>query len=111
MFIGRKYEMNILNSLYKENKFQFIVMYGRRRVGKTRLLSEFCKDKETIFFVAEEYNEKAALDKFSQKILEHFEMQEFISSFETWEKAFLFLAKKVKIKNLYLLWMNFPMLP
>lgn len=45
VFIGRVKELNQLSKLYNKDKFNFIVMYGRRRVGKTTLLSEFCKDK------------------------------------------------------------------
>lgn len=101
-FIGREYELKTLERLYSEDTFQFIVMYGRRRVGKTRLLSEFCKDKNSIFFVAEEYNDKMALQKFSQKILEHYDMADFMSSFDSWEKAFLFLHKKAQDKPLVL---------
>ncbi len=36
MFIGRDRELGTLNKLYKSNKFEFTVIYGRRRVGKTR---------------------------------------------------------------------------
>ncbi|WP_242863927.1 ATP-binding protein [Clostridium tepidiprofundi] len=68
-FIGRKHELKVLEKLYLENTFQFVVMYGRRRIGKTRLLSEFCKNKNSILFVAEEYNDKIALEKFSKKFL------------------------------------------
>ncbi len=107
-FIGREYEMKTLERLYIENTFQFIVMYGRRRVGKTRLLSEFCKNKNSIFFVAEEYNEKIALEKFSRKILEHYDMSEFMSSFESWEKAFLFIHKKAQEDPLVLVIDEFP---
>ena len=49
MFIGRTMELDELNKLYNNNDFQFIVMYGRRRVGKTSILSEFIKDKPGIF--------------------------------------------------------------
>ncbi|WP_138206531.1 ATP-binding protein [Haloimpatiens lingqiaonensis] len=108
MFIGREYEIKALNKLYDKDSFQFVVMYGRRRVGKTRLLTEFCKDKEHIFFVAEEYNEKMALEKFSQKILQYFQMEEFMSSFESWEKAFMFLAKQSRDKKLILVIDEFP---
>ncbi|WP_279232974.1 ATP-binding protein [Fonticella tunisiensis] len=37
MFIGRDFEINTLNKLYEEDKFQYVVIYGRRRVGKTTL--------------------------------------------------------------------------
>lgn len=108
MFIGREFEVNNLNRLYRENNFQFVVVYGRRRVGKTTLLSEFCKDKLSIFFVAEEYNDKIALQNFSEKILEYFDMKEFITSFESWEKAFMFLAKQAKEKQIVLVIDEFP---
>lgn len=108
MFIGREFELANLNKLYKKNEFQFVVMYGRRRVGKTTLISEFCKDKPTIFFVAEEYNDKMALQSFSDKILEYFDMKSFITTFETWEKAFMFLAKQAKDKQFIVVVDEFP---
>ena len=43
MFIGREKELGNLNRLYTSDKFEFAVIYGRRRVGKTTLLNEFCK--------------------------------------------------------------------
>jgi AAA+ ATPase superfamily predicted ATPase len=57
--IGRSSELNLLNSLYESSKFEYLVMYGRRRVGKTTLLQEFAKDKNAVFFDffwGEEYN-------------------------------------------------------
>ena len=107
-FIGREYELNTLEKLYKEDKFQFVVMYGRRRVGKTRLLTEFARDKKSIFFVAEEYNNKAALEKFSRTILEHFQMDKWMDSFDSWEKAFLFLSEKAKEEKVILIIDEFP---
>ena len=41
--LGRVAELNYLNELYESEKFEFLVMYGRRRVGKTTLLQEFSK--------------------------------------------------------------------
>lgn len=46
MFIGREKELSKLTQLYNTNIFQFPVIYGRRRVGKTALINEFIKDKE-----------------------------------------------------------------
>ena len=51
MFIGRESELALLNKLYTSDKFEFVVMYGRRRVGKTALISEFIKDKKAIYFI------------------------------------------------------------
>ncbi|NBI62178.1 ATP-binding protein [Clostridiales bacterium] len=49
MFIGRKRELASLDRLYASNKFEFTVIYGRRRVGKTALINQFIKDKKAIF--------------------------------------------------------------
>ena len=41
MFVGRERELAALNQLYESDKFEFVVIYGRRRVGKTALISRF----------------------------------------------------------------------
>ena len=50
VFIGREKELADLEELYLQERFQLFVLYGRRRVGKTTLLNEFCKNKDTIFY-------------------------------------------------------------
>lgn len=50
VFIGREKELADLEELYLQDKFQLFVLYGRRRVGKTTLLNEFCKNKNAIFY-------------------------------------------------------------
>jgi hypothetical protein len=49
MFVGRESELKFLNERYNSKNAELIVLYGRRRVGKTETLKEFCKDKEHIF--------------------------------------------------------------
>jgi AAA+ ATPase superfamily predicted ATPase len=44
MFVNRSSELALLEKHYKSNKAEFFVLYGRRRVGKTELLTHFCKD-------------------------------------------------------------------
>lgn len=46
MFIGRERELASLNRLYESGRFEFVVIYGRRRVGKTALISRFIQDKK-----------------------------------------------------------------
>ena len=50
MFIGRNTELKTLDKLYRSNKFELAVIYGRRRVGKTAMINELSNDKDTIFF-------------------------------------------------------------
>jgi uncharacterized protein len=68
MFIGRKRELRDLKQRYENGKFEFAVMYGRRRVGKTTLINEFVKDKEVIFYTGIEGNEKENLEGLSKSI-------------------------------------------
>ena len=52
MFIGRKTELETLEKHYKEYSYDCFVIYGRRRIGKTSLINEFCKEKPAIIFSA-----------------------------------------------------------
>lgn len=71
MFIGRDRELTTLNKLYKSNKFEFVVIYGRRRVGKTALINRFIEDKNAIYFMGVESNAKQNLENFSKSIIEY----------------------------------------
>ncbi|MDR3283305.1 MAG: ATP-binding protein [Candidatus Methanoplasma sp.] len=51
-FIGRSRELDALNEWHSSDKFEFVVVYGRRRVGKTALLEEFIKGKNHLFVSA-----------------------------------------------------------
>ena len=70
MFIGREQELSQLNRLYSSDKFEFAVIYGRRRVGKTALINEFIKDKAAVSFTGVETNAKQNLENFSKCVLE-----------------------------------------
>ena len=100
--IGRSNELNILNSLYESPKFEYLVMYGRRRVGKTTLLQEFAKDKKAVFFPAQEKNDALNLQDFSKMIQIRLDGM-FISSFEGWKEAFEYIDKKVSERTLIII--------
>lgn len=93
--LGRKEELNHLNELYKSNAFEFLVKYGRRRVGKTTILQEFAEHSNSIFFPAREKNDALNLDDFSKVVQYHFD-HNFIASFSSWEDAFNYISSKVE---------------
>ena len=68
MFIGRERELKALEKLFASNKFEFAVIYGRRRVGKTALINQFIGDKNAVYFMAVESNAKQNLENFSKSI-------------------------------------------
>ena len=89
MFIGREYELEFLNDAYKSDKAEFIVLYGRRRVGKTELLNEFCKDKNAIFYTCREYTDTVQLKSFTEKVKTYnIPSIDYVDSFSSWEHAF-----------------------
>ena len=69
MFIGRKQELQFLEDKYCASDGQLVVLYGRRRVGKTETLREFCKGKPHIFYSCREVADRLQLRSFSEKLL------------------------------------------
>lgn len=107
-FIGREYEIERLNKWYEEDRFHCIVMYGRRRVGKTRLLTEFSKGKNTIFHVSTEQSDTIGLRTFSSQILSHYQMSRHTPEFASWEDAFSFIGEKAIDDQTLLILDEFP---
>ena len=67
-FYCRENELKKMNQRYKKSSFECVIIYGRRRVGKTALINEFCKDKKTIFFSALRSTAKENLSALSKAI-------------------------------------------
>ena len=93
--IGRKEELDHLKKLYESGNFEFLVMYGRRRVGKTTILQEFAKNSNSIFFPAREKNDALNLEDFSKTIQYHFD-NKYIASFQSWEDALNYIGSKIQ---------------
>lgn len=89
MFIGRKAELQFLENKYKTEGGQFIVLYGRRRIGKTETLKKFSEGKPHVFFSCRECNDRLQLQAFSEKLLkEDIPARQYIRQFSDWENAF-----------------------
>lgn len=109
MFIGREKELSDLNELYQKQRFQMFVLYGRRRVGKTTLLNEFCKDKQSIFYSAEQSNDKLNLDKFSSLVFQYYHETNLVA-FSSWTNALSYIDERQKEKRMVLVIDEFPYL-
>jgi len=108
MFIGRKREITALDKLYNSNKFEFAVIYGRRRVGKTALINHFIDDKESIYFMGVESNEKQNLENFSKSIIEYSSGIEAETSFLSFQAALEYVFKLSERKRLILVIDEYP---
>lgn len=69
-FVDREQEMETLQNEYEREGSSLVVLYGRRRVGKTTLISEFIKDKKALFFLASEESEAQNRTAFKEKAAE-----------------------------------------
>ncbi|MDD2235364.1 MAG: ATP-binding protein [Desulfitobacteriaceae bacterium] len=108
MFIGRERELNKLNELYNTNGFQFPVIYGRRRVGKTTLINEFIKDKEAIFFTGIESNAQQNLENFSRSVLSFTDIALENTVFPSFQAALEYVFKLAKKKRIILVIDEYP---
>lgn len=69
-FVDREREMETLQSEYDRKGSALVVLYGRRRVGKTTLISEFIQEKKALFFLASEESESQNRVAFKDKAAE-----------------------------------------
>ena len=88
MFIGRKEELKFLEERYQSKEGQLIVLYGRRRVGKTETLRHFCEGKPHVFYSCTECTDEQQLRAFSDRMLRTgMPASQYLTSFSSWEQA------------------------
>jgi len=104
-FINRERELTALERQYAADGASFMVIYGRRRVGKTTLIREFIKNKPAFYFLAREENETVSMKRFAEE-LSYFTGQEYLrnASFERWQDLFdIFLKYDHEQKKLLII--------
>lgn len=110
-FVNRKTEIKFLKRHYSSKSAEFIVVYGRRRVGKTELLHQFSKNKNHIYFCADMSSKEDQLRSFSEKVFKFFDESKLIGTpFPDWDKALRYVGSKAKKKKLILVIDEFPYL-
>lgn len=91
MFIGRESELKQLTEMYDSDHFEFAVIYGRRRIGKTTLINEFCKGKKAIYYMSSESTRKINLEGLSQAVFDTLMPDVAMPAFESFDKLLDFL--------------------
>lgn len=69
MFIGRTRELASLQEQYDQSGFTMSVIYGRRRIGKSTLISEFIAGKRSIYYMATKVGADRNLELFTRQVL------------------------------------------
>jgi AAA+ ATPase superfamily predicted ATPase len=87
-FIDREEETRILNEEYRRLP-SFVILYGRRRIGKSRLIEEFSAGKNVFAYVFPDALKKVQMQEFKEKAATHFE-DKYISMLgtESWYDVF-----------------------
>ena len=89
IFIDREPEMKTLKKEYSTKDSSLVIVYGRRRVGKTTLLNEFIREKQALYFLATQESEVLNLAAFKDKVAE-FTGNDLLSetTIDKWDTAF-----------------------
>lgn len=70
MFYDRDEELDALRREYDAEQFSFVVIYGRRRVGKTELIREFCSDRPHAYHLVSQNSETVQREKLVNTLAE-----------------------------------------
>ena len=98
MLVGRKHERQLLEKAYQSDESEFIVVYGRRRIGKTYLVREFFKGKDCKFLHAtglQQGTQKKQLKKFTDALSHTFYDDAPLVLPGNWDEAFGLLNKQL----------------
>lgn len=111
MFVNRDRKLSALNKRYKSGRAEFLILYGRRRVGKSELIEQFLKRKKGLRLLAREQSEALQLRAFSGELAEFFKDEVLAAQpFTNWDSFFTYVAQKAKSKRFVLAIDEFPYL-
>ena len=109
-FIDRDRELDSLDKFWHKKEAQFLVIYGKRRVGKTELIKQFMKNKPHLYFLAERINEHENLKTLGEIVGEYFDDEILArNGFDDWNWFFEYIRKHIT-KRIILIIDEFPYL-
>lgn len=102
-FIGREEELTALEKAYQKEGFQMAVVYGRRRVGKTTLLREFCKNKRCVYYTAIKSTAARNTELLGQAVLEQLAPNMLGTAFKSLDMIFDYLYEQSREQRLIII--------
>ena len=104
-FVGRERELSLLDDLYWRSGAQFLILYGRRRIGKTSLITEWMErlDEPPLYWMASQTSVTNQLRNFSQALFQFLNPNAAVDrtfSYTTWEAAFAEVSRAATNKRL-----------
>jgi len=109
MFVDRKDELQSLEERWKSDRAEFVVFYGRRRVGKTALIDRFIEKKNGLRLLGRLESEKNQLERFSKDVAFFFNDEYLkVNPFQNWDAFFTYLVQKSKNERVIIAIDEFP---
>ena len=100
-FINRERELKALERFWQENQSQLIVIYGKRRIGKTELIKQFIKEKPHIYFLSQKINEHENLKLLGESVGRIFDDEILTKNgFDDWQWFFKYVQKHIKKRTI-----------
>ncbi len=93
-FINRESELKALSEMWRSKKAELVIIYGRRRVGKTALVLKAFENVPMIYFLADERSNEENLAEFRRKIGEFFGDTVVVRSDLSWLELFEYISKR-----------------
>lgn len=103
-FINRERELGALEKFWEEDAAQFVVIYGKRRIGKTELIKQFIKEKPHIYFLAQRINENENL-RFLGEAIGEFYSDDILkrTGFQEWKWFFEYAQNHINERTVLVL--------
>lgn len=112
MFIDREAELRSLEEAAKSAAGQLVIVWGRRRVGKTYLLQEFGQQQRTVYYAATQQSAPVELQTFTDTVRDALGTEGLPPGyvFPDWSAALEFVTDRAGSRRLVLMLDEFPYL-
>ena len=96
LFINRKEELAFLESEYAKDSSSLVIIYGRRRVGKTELVLKFGMNKPSVYYLSQKFKLEQQVEDFLEKASEQLGIYQ--PKITKWDAALKFISQQIKGK-------------
>ena len=110
-FINRALELEFLENKHGSDQAELIVLYGRRRIGKTELITHFLKDKKSMYFLGRLESREDTIKRINHLLASHFRDFDVVARpLSDWDQVFDYIAVKSKTEKTVFVFDEFPFL-